>query len=70
MIKKEFEMNQVEAVVSYFGSRGKLAKALGVTPPAISRWKEFIPDRRAYQIEVLTEGKFKAEQLKKERRHG
>ncbi|MFO1257815.1 MAG: Cro/CI family transcriptional regulator [Gammaproteobacteria bacterium] len=56
-------MDQIDALISYFGSKNKLAAALGVTPPAISQWKDFIPKGRAYQIEVLTNGKFKAQEL-------
>lgn len=65
-------MNQLDAVIAHFGSKNKLAKELGISRPAVARWKEFIPRGRAYQIEVLTKGKFKAEDLtyKKGGRHG
>ena len=33
--------------VEYFGSPTKLAKAAGVSLPAVSRWGEVIPERRA-----------------------
>lgn len=56
-------MNKVDDVVAHFGSKNKLAIALGVTPPAISKWKEYFPKGRAYQIEVMTNGKFKARDL-------
>ena len=56
-------MNQIDAVIAYFGSKNKLATALGISAPAISQWKERIPHGRAYQIEVLTNGRFKAETL-------
>lgn len=58
-------MNQIEELVLYFGSKNKMAKALGITLPAVSKWKKSIPVSRAYQIQVLTKGKFKAKNLTK-----
>ncbi|HHQ4686169.1 TPA: Cro/CI family transcriptional regulator [Aeromonas veronii] len=48
--------------IEHFGGANKLALALGCRPQAISQWGETIPKGRAYQIEVLTGGKLKAEQ--------
>lgn len=45
----------------YFGSRVKLAAALGITPAAITFWGERPPITRQYQIEVLSGGALKAE---------
>jgi DNA-binding transcriptional regulator YdaS (Cro superfamily) len=50
-------------VLSYFGGVDKTAKALGITHVAVSRWGETIPQGRAYQIEVLTGGKLKADPI-------
>lgn len=47
-------------VISYFGSVSKTAEALGINKAAVSVWKEQIPQGRAYQIEVLTDGALKA----------
>jgi transcriptional repressor of cell division inhibition gene dicB len=49
-------------VLSYFGGVNKTAKALGITHVAVGKWSDTIPKGRAYQIEVLTGGKLKAEQ--------
>lgn len=38
----------------------ELAEKLGVTPGAISQWKDGIPDGRQWQIEVMTGGDLKA----------
>lgn len=46
--------------LDHFGGVVGLAKALGCKPQAISQWGETIPKGRAYQIEVLTGGKLKA----------
>lgn len=48
--------------LQHFGSRNKLAKALGCTRQNITRWEwDGIPRVRQYEIERLTEGKLKAD---------
>lgn len=49
--------------LNHFGGVVELAKALGCKPQAVSQWGETIPQGRAYQIEVLTGGKLKAEPI-------
>lgn len=49
-------------VIDYFGSRKKLAEALGVDLSAVAHWGEFVPVLRQYQIQVITKNKLKAEQ--------
>lgn len=44
-------------VVQYFGKKVDIAAALGITPPAISTWKETIPERRALLLHRMTKGK-------------
>jgi DNA-binding transcriptional regulator YdaS (Cro superfamily) len=46
-------------VIAHFGGQGRLAKALDVSQPAISKWGETVPLLRAYQIQVITNGKLK-----------
>lgn len=48
-------------VADHFGGKKKLADALGISPSAVSMWGDDIPDTRQFQIQVLTNGKFKAE---------
>lgn len=52
-------------VIGHFGTRGKLAKALGVSRVAVSQFERqgYFPGVRAIQIEELTDGKFKAKDL-------
>lgn len=52
-------MNTQE-VAEFFGSKTKLALALGIRPSAVTMWGETIPESRQYQIQVLSKGKFKA----------
>ena len=40
-----------------FGTAYRLAKTLGITPAAVYRWSDPIPELRAYQIrEILSKG--------------
>jgi hypothetical protein len=40
-------------VVEYFGSHGKVAKALGIKRQAVQAWAENVPPLRAYQLREL-----------------
>lgn len=39
--------------IDAFGTASAMARALGITPSAISQWGEDVPDLRAYQIREL-----------------
>ena len=52
-------MKKADAI-AHFGSKVKLAIALGVSQAAISKWPDDVPELRAYQIERLTGGELKA----------
>lgn len=57
-------MTLFDQVVEHFGgTQMALAKALGVTHSAISQWEGVIPESRAFEIEVLSAGKFKASSI-------
>lgn len=50
----------------HFGGTAETCAALGVTKGAISQWRsDGIPELRQFQIETLTNGKFKAERQPK-----
>jgi DNA-binding transcriptional regulator YdaS (Cro superfamily) len=53
---------KTELAVDYFGTKAAIADALGIKKSAVSQWGDTIPKGRAYQIEVLTGGKLKADQ--------
>lgn len=55
-------MNTVQAV-AHFGSKRELSKVLGVGRSAVSNWGESIPIARQYQLQIITKGKLKADQL-------
>ncbi len=46
---------------NHFGSKKKLAEALGIQPSAVTMWGEFVPVSRQYQIQILSNGKLMAE---------
>lgn len=47
--------------IKHFGGANELAAALGVTRQAVSQWGEQMPVGRAYQVQVLTGGKLRAD---------
>ncbi|WP_315809433.1 Cro/CI family transcriptional regulator [Pseudomonas sp. C9-3] len=53
-------MNMTDAV-GHFKTKTKLAKALGISPSAVSMWGESIPHVRQCQIQVITKGRLKAD---------
>ena len=54
-------MKNFNDIVSYFGNQREMARILEVAEPAVSTWRyKGIPPARAIQIEIFTEGKFKA----------
>lgn len=54
-------MNMKEAI-QHFGSKKKLAEALGIRPSAVTQWGESIPVGRQYQLQVISKNKLKADQ--------
>ena len=58
-------------VLDHFGGTPKsLGEALGITREAVAMWKGRIPENRAFQIEVLSGGRFKVADLPVRRRSG
>ncbi|MCU4316651.1 helix-turn-helix domain-containing protein [Acinetobacter bereziniae] len=55
----------LEKAVKIVGSKSALARGIGITPWALSKWNfEKIPKDRCLAIEKLTESKVKAEHLR------
>lgn len=59
------ESGTLIALVKHFTTQAALAKAVGVTPSAISQWvrRGTIPAEHAITIERVTDGKFRAVDL-------
>ncbi|MBC3250480.1 Cro/Cl family transcriptional regulator [Serratia fonticola] len=51
-------------VIAHFGSQRAVAKALGISDAAVSQWKEVIPEKDAYRLEVVTSGELKHQEGK------
>jgi DNA-binding transcriptional regulator YdaS (Cro superfamily) len=54
-------MTKKEAI-DHFGTATALAKALGITLEAVSQWRD-VPMRRQYEIERITKGGVKADEV-------
>lgn len=52
--------------INYYGGRVALAAELGIWPHNISRWGEYPPPGRQYELEVKTNGALQAEKTDKE----
>jgi DNA-binding transcriptional regulator YdaS (Cro superfamily) len=51
----------INKVIEHFGGVSKTARALGLKQSSVSEWKvNGIPECREYQIELATNGKFRA----------
>lgn len=50
-----------EDVLKHFGTVKATAEALGISHVAVVKWGEYIPEGRAYQLQILTGGKLRYE---------
>ena len=57
----------IKELIAHFGTVAAMARALGVAPPAVHQWVAAgrIPPLRAFEIEEITGGKFKAVDINK-----
>ncbi|QEY25813.1 Cro/CI family transcriptional regulator [Neisseria zalophi] len=46
-------------VIDFYGTKIAVARALGISPSAVTQWKEIVPEKQAYRIQGLTGGKLK-----------
>ena len=53
----------IDDVIAYFGDVKTLANKLKITQHAIYMWRGRIPKSRAFEIQILSDGKFKADEL-------
>ena len=51
---------RTKQAIKHFGSAAKLARSLGISRQSVHDWGDVVPEGRAYQIEVLTEGALRA----------
>lgn len=53
-------MLKTEAI-NFYGSLSELARALGIQKSAISRWKKYVPLKRAMQLEAMSKGRLRCD---------
>ncbi len=46
-------------VLNYFGTKTAIAHALQISASAVTQWKEVIPEKQAYRLELITKGALK-----------
>ncbi|KPN72657.1 Cro/CI family transcriptional regulator [Neisseria sp. 83E34] len=46
-------------VIAFYGTKIAVARALGISPSAVTQWQEVVPEKQAYRIQILTGGKVK-----------
>jgi hypothetical protein len=54
---------KTQEIIDHFGDVKKAADALGVWPQTIYAWGEYPPLSRQYQVQVMTDGELKAEEI-------
>ena len=57
---------KTQDAISHFGSRKKLAEALGITDvSAIAHWGAYVPWSRQHQLQVITCGRLIADPVRR-----
>lgn len=53
-----------QAAIDHYGDQAGIARALGISPAAISKWGEVVPLESATAIEILTQGKLRVDPMR------
>lgn len=56
-------MKTEDAIKHFDGKKIELAKALKISPSAVTMWGDEVPLLRQYQLERLTDGALKADSI-------
>lgn len=56
-------MKTEDAIKHFGGKKIELARALKISPSAVTMWGDDVPLLRQYQLERITEGALKAEPI-------
>jgi DNA-binding transcriptional regulator YdaS (Cro superfamily) len=48
-------------IVDWYGSKAAVARALGISAVAVTRWKDEVPPLRQLQLERMTKGALRAD---------
>ena len=57
-------MTTFDKIISHFGGKSALAKKFELTPWAVSKWEKRIPAERCPDIEEMSQGKFRCEDMR------
>lgn len=52
---------KTDTAIEHFGNRAAIAKALGISRAAVSKWGDVVPEGSAYKLESLTAGALRAD---------
>ncbi|WP_104557235.1 Cro/CI family transcriptional regulator [Enterobacter sichuanensis] len=47
---------KTETVISFFGTKTAVARALGISQVAVTRWGSVVPEKRAARLSLMTNG--------------
>lgn len=47
---------RTETVIQFFGTKTAIARTLGISQVAVTRWGDIVPEKRAARLERLTNG--------------
>ncbi|HDR2461519.1 TPA: hypothetical protein QCI23_000626 [Enterobacter ludwigii] len=47
---------KTETVISFFGTKTAVARALGISQVAVTRWGPVVPEKRAARLSLMTNG--------------
>ena len=48
---------KTDQVIAFYGTKTAIAKVLGISQVAVTRWGEVVPEKRAARLERLSGGK-------------
>lgn len=54
---------KTQSAIDHYGSATKVAEILGISKAAVSQWGENVPELRALQLEIKSEGALKAKPI-------
>jgi transcriptional regulator with XRE-family HTH domain len=59
---------RTKAAIKHYKTRAAIARALGISPAAVSKWEAVVPEGSAYKLESITGGVLRVDPKLYERR--
>ena len=63
-------MKKADVIAHFGGTDTSTAKALGVTRSAVWQWKDIVPERIAWKVQIITGGTLRVDPSVYEKRRG